>query len=48
MQEIECQRPMVRGSKDYDHPPSNLGVIATVGTREIRDHWIEGHGTRFV
>ena len=33
MQEIECQRPMVMGSKDYDHPPSNLGVITTVGSR---------------
>jgi hypothetical protein len=41
-QEIERQRSVVRGSKDRDHPPSNSGVIATVGLGEIHDHWIGG------
>jgi hypothetical protein len=39
-QEIECQRPIVRGSKDHDRPPLNSGAIATIGSGEIRDCWI--------
>jgi hypothetical protein len=41
-QEIERQRPVVRGSKDRDHPPYNLGAVSTVGLGEIQDCWIEG------
>jgi hypothetical protein len=41
-QEIERQRPILRGSKDRDHPSLNLGVIATVGSREIWDRQIGG------
>jgi hypothetical protein len=41
-QEIEHQRLLVRGLKDHDHPSSNLGSIATVGSGEIQDRWIEG------
>jgi hypothetical protein len=32
MQELDHQRPVVRGLKDRDNPPSNPGVIATVGS----------------
>jgi hypothetical protein len=39
---IEIQRPIVRGLKDRDHPSSNSGVIATIGSGEIRDRWIKG------
>jgi hypothetical protein len=41
-QEIECQRPVVRGLKDHDRPSSNSGAITTVGSREIQDGWIGG------
>jgi hypothetical protein len=41
-QEILRQRPIVSGSKGRDHPPSNLGVISTVGSREVPYHWIGG------
>jgi hypothetical protein len=44
MQEIERQRPVVRGFKDRDRPSSNSGVIATVGSGEIQDRWIGEQG----
>jgi hypothetical protein len=37
-QEIDHQRSVVRGLKDRERPPSNLGLIATIGLGEIRDH----------
>ena len=39
-QEIDHQRSVVRGSKDRDRPPSNLGAIAIVGSGDIWDRWI--------
>jgi hypothetical protein len=33
---------VVRGLKDRERPLSNLGLIATVGSGEIWDHWIGG------
>jgi hypothetical protein len=45
-QELDHQRSIVRGSKDRDHPPSNSGVIATIGSGEIWDRWIRGQVNR--
>jgi hypothetical protein len=41
-QDIELQRPIVRGSKDHYHPFLDSGEITTVGSGEIQDHWIIG------
>jgi hypothetical protein len=41
-QDLDRQRSVVRGSKDHDHPPSNSGAIATIGSGEIQDRWIGG------
>jgi hypothetical protein len=45
-QELDRQRSVVRGLKDHDCPPSNLGAITTVGSREIQDRWIRGQVNR--
>jgi hypothetical protein len=40
--ELYRHRSIVRVLKDHDHPPSNWGVIVTVGLGEIWDTWIRG------